>query len=192
MGTEHLLLGLLDIPAVAPQVLTNLGLKIEDVRQEIVRQLSGNASQTSNAQVSAPASVTYWPASAAQSVKIGGNEYRVIAAANDTGGAFSAIEGTIASADGLGMRKHAREDISVYVLDGAVRLRVQDRVVDLNKGDFSRIPRGTPHEILAAGGPSHVQLITTPGGYERALVAISQAPSIEALRDAATHYGIST
>jgi hypothetical protein len=33
-------------------------------------------------------------------------------------------------------------------------------------------------------------LIATPGGYERALVALSQATTIEAKREVATRHGI--
>ncbi len=37
VGTEHILLGLLRLTeAVAAQVLTNLGLKLEEVRQEVL------------------------------------------------------------------------------------------------------------------------------------------------------------
>jgi ATP-dependent Clp protease ATP-binding subunit ClpA len=43
VGTEHLLLGLLrEQEGVAAQVLRNLGLKLEDVREEIISLLTGN------------------------------------------------------------------------------------------------------------------------------------------------------
>ena len=43
VGTEHLLLGLLrEGEGVAAQVLTNLGLKLEDVRQEVLNLLGHN------------------------------------------------------------------------------------------------------------------------------------------------------
>jgi ATP-dependent Clp protease ATP-binding subunit ClpC len=45
VGTEHLLLGLLrDQEGVAAQVLTNLGLTLEDVREEVRRVLESNHS----------------------------------------------------------------------------------------------------------------------------------------------------
>jgi quercetin dioxygenase-like cupin family protein len=185
LGTEHLLLGLLDIPAVAPQVLKNLGLNIDDVRKAILGQIPTTAAQTPR-----PASVTYWPAGAAQSIKIGGNEYRVIASGSDTAGAFTAIDATLTADDELGPRKHTREDISLYVMEGAVRVSLQDRLIELGKGDFLRIPRGVQHVIQPATQPARIHLIATPGGYERALVALSQASTIEAKREVATQAGI--
>jgi hypothetical protein len=45
VGTEHVLLGLLrEDEGVAVQVLMNLGLKLDDVRQEVLRVLGGQAS----------------------------------------------------------------------------------------------------------------------------------------------------
>jgi quercetin dioxygenase-like cupin family protein len=190
LGTEHLLLGLLDIPAVAPQVLKNLGLNIDDVRQEILRQIPMTAAQASSTSPPPGPAVTYWPAGAAQAVKIGPNQYRVIASGSDTGGVFTAIEATLAASDDLGPRKHTREDISLYVIEGALRVSLQDRLIELSKGDFLRVPRGVQHDIQPATESARVQLIATPGGYERALVALSQATTIEAKREVATQAGI--
>src|SRR5438270_11033008 len=48
-GTEHLLLGLLrEQEGVAAQVLMNLGLKLEDVREEVLNLLGHNMSQEEN------------------------------------------------------------------------------------------------------------------------------------------------
>jgi quercetin dioxygenase-like cupin family protein len=187
LGTEHLLLALLDIPAVAPMVLKNLGLSLDQVREEVMGQIPN-----APAHASEPAAAVYWPASAAQSIKLGGNEYRIIAGAKDTGGVYSAVEAVISSADGLGMRKHTREDISLYVLEGVVKLRVGERVLDLAKGDFSRIPRGTAHEIQPTGQPARIMMIAAPSGLERMVTAIGEASSVDAMRDAAIQFGVTT
>src|SRR6188472_2639881 len=48
VGTEHLLLGLLrEQEGVAAQVLMNLGLKLEDVREEVLNLLGHNMSESS-------------------------------------------------------------------------------------------------------------------------------------------------
>jgi four helix bundle protein len=50
VGTEHLLLGLLrETDGIAAQVLTNLGLKLEDVRQEVLNLLGAGTGRTSDA-----------------------------------------------------------------------------------------------------------------------------------------------
>lgn len=51
VGTEHLLLGLLrEQEGVAAQVLMNLGLKLEDVREEVLNLLGHNMSESSEGQ----------------------------------------------------------------------------------------------------------------------------------------------
>jgi mannose-6-phosphate isomerase-like protein (cupin superfamily) len=187
LGTEHLLLALLDVPAVAPMVLKNLGLNLEQVREEILRQIPNAPARHGAAE-----SATYWPASASQSFKIGGNEYRIIAGAKDTGGVFSAIEALISTADGLGIRKHTREDISLYVLEGSAKLRIGDRSLDLAKGDFSRIPRGMPHEIQPGTQTAKVMIIAAPSGIERMLAVLAEGSSSDAMRDAAIQFGVTT
>jgi GNAT superfamily N-acetyltransferase len=42
VGTEHLLLGILDIPAVGAEIVKNLGLKNEAVREEIARLIKAD------------------------------------------------------------------------------------------------------------------------------------------------------
>src|SRR5260370_7362955 len=47
VGTEHLLLGLLrEQEGVAAQVLMNLGLKLEDVREEVLNLLGHNSMES--------------------------------------------------------------------------------------------------------------------------------------------------
>ena len=194
LGTEHLLLGLLDVPGVASQIIADRGLTTVQVRAEILKRIPNAPAQYNAAQAStgpsSPAPFTYWPASATQEIKIGDNGYRIIAGGNDTGAAYAAVEAVICSPDGLGSRTHTREDISVYVLDGSVRLRIGDRTVDVGKGDFSRIPRGTPHEIQPTGQPARLMLIATPAGMEKLFGELARTPGIDDRRETARRYGI--
>jgi quercetin dioxygenase-like cupin family protein len=194
LGTEHLLLAIIDIPGVAAQIITNRGLSAEQVREETLRQIqsASPASQAAHGMSPQPipAPFTYWPASAIPEIKIGSNAYKIIAGGNDTGGAFAAIEEVIASPDGLGSRVHTREDISVHVLEGSVRLHVGERTVELRKGDFSRIPRGTPHEIYPSDAPARIMVLATPAGCEKLIGELSAASGAEAIRQAAQRYGV--
>ena len=55
VGTEHLLLGLLrEEEGVAAQVMMNLGLKLEDVREEVLNLLGHNLPSGSSAKTKAP------------------------------------------------------------------------------------------------------------------------------------------
>lgn len=187
LGTEHLLMGLLDGEGVAARIIANRGLTPEQVRAEILSRIPNAPAQS--AAVS-PAPFTYWPATAIQEIRIGANSYKIIAAAADTGSAYAAVEAVIASPDGLGPRTHTREDISVYVLDGSVRIRIGDRMVDVGKGDFSRIPRGTRHEIQPAGQPARIMLIATPAGMEKLFGELARTPGIDDQREIARRFGV--
>jgi mannose-6-phosphate isomerase-like protein (cupin superfamily) len=187
LGTEHLLLGLVDDPdGVAAQVILHRGLTLQQVRAEIMKRIP------SAPPPAASSPFTYWPASASQPVNVGGNEYKIIAGAADTGGTYAAVEAVLSSPDGLGPRTHSREDISIYVLDGSLKLRVETRTVDLAKGDFSRVGRGTPHEILPAGGPVRVMLIATPAGLEKMIPELAAASTTESLQAVAARFGVTT
>jgi mannose-6-phosphate isomerase-like protein (cupin superfamily) len=190
LGTEHLLLGLLDGDGVSvgAQIIADRGLTSAQVRAEILSRIPNAPAQS--AAPGSPGSFTYWPATAIQEIRIGENSYKIVAAAGDTGAAYAAVEAVIASPDGLGSRTHTREDISLYVLDGSVRLRVGDRMMDIGKGDFSRIPRGTPHEIQPAGQPARIMLIATPAGVEKLFAELSRTPGIDDRREIARRFGV--
>jgi len=189
LGTEHLLLGLLDVPGVGSQILTNRGLTFRQVRAEILKRIPNAPPQPAGAP-SAGAGFTFWPAGATQEIRVGENTYKVIAGGADTGSSYAAIEAVIAGPDGLGMRAHGREDISVYVLEGSLALRVEDRTVNLGKGDFARVPRGTAHEIAASGEAARVMLIATPGGLEKLYGDLAKALDDAARRDVTQRFGI--
>ena len=68
VGTEHLLLGLLrEQEGVAAQVLMNLGLKLEDVREEVLNLLGHNMRTKAKAAAAAAASGGERPASKGKS-----------------------------------------------------------------------------------------------------------------------------
>jgi quercetin dioxygenase-like cupin family protein len=182
VGTEHVLLGILDTKpdSVGFQLLANLGIA-DRMRAEVLRRIPGESRKS-------PESVSYWPAKAAREIKVGSNSYRIVASGGDTGGAYAAVEAVISSPDGLGWRRHSREDISVYVLEGSIRLRVEERTLELGKGDFVRIPRGVGHEIQASGEPARIMLIATPAGIEQMIGEMGETPGN--LREAALRYGV--
>jgi len=189
LGTEHLLLGLLTVPGVASQIIANRGLTAAQIKSEILSRIPA-ASPTAAATSAPTGSFTYWPASAIQEISIGENHYKIIAGSADTAAAYTAIEARIVSPDGLGPRINSREDLSIYVLEGAVRLRVGERTVEIAKGDFSRIPRGTVHEFQPAAGPATIMLIATPGGIEKWLSQLAASPTEDARRQSARAHGI--
>lgn len=62
---------------------------------------------------------------------------------------------------------HHREDETFYVLEGEYRVRLQDDLLTLKKGQMAFLPRGVPHTYANAGGATaRMLVITTPGGFE--------------------------
>ncbi len=185
LGTEHLLMGLMDVPGVAAESLKTLGLNSQQVKDAILQRIPAWTEDT------APAGgFTYWPASAAQTLTIGKNQYRIIASGADTGGFYAAVEANLSEPDGLGTRTLPRDDISIYVLDGTLQLRLDHRTIALSKGDFARIPRGTPHEITPLESVARAMLIATSAGFEKLLATMAKAPDPQAMRQAAINYGV--
>jgi mannose-6-phosphate isomerase-like protein (cupin superfamily) len=182
LGTEHLLLGLLAVPGVGGQIIANRGLTRAQVRAEILARISPSGAQPVPANPSPTVPITFWPSTALQEIQVGENRYKIIAAGTDTGGAYTAVEATLTAPDGLGLRTHTREDLSIYVLDGSLRLRVGTRTIEVNKGDFSRIPRNTAHDLHPTGSPAHIILIATPAGLEEFIPTLS--------RESAPQHGI--
>ena len=58
---------------------------------------------------------------------------------------------------------HDRSDLSVFVLRGAVRMHLADRVIDVGPGDVIDIPRGVVHWAEnVAGGASEAYAVFAP------------------------------
>jgi mannose-6-phosphate isomerase-like protein (cupin superfamily) len=190
LGTEHLLLGLLDVPGVGAQIVFTRGVTRDQVREEIMKEIAAGSSPRAPSADAPKAGFTYWPASATQAMKIGANTFKLIAAGSDTSDTYSAVEASYAGPDTLGPRVHGREDLSLYVLEGDGQLRVGDRTLNLGKGDFARVPRGTAHEVLPGAGGMKAMIIATPGGVEKMLAELSAATEAASHRDIAAKFGV--
>ncbi len=99
------------------------------------------------------------------------------AVGEDTGGQFSVVESAPApGAPGLAMHRHHRTNEALYVLAGAVMVRVGDRTASAPAGSFVIIPRGTAHMFWNPGPrAARVLVIFAPAGVERFLEEIAEA-----------------
>lgn len=71
---------------------------------------------------------------------------------------------------------HSREDEIGYVIEGAVEIRVRDRLEVLQAGGVSRLPRHSPHAIRnPLPTPSRYLFIAVPGGLDRWFDALADA-----------------
>jgi quercetin dioxygenase-like cupin family protein len=92
------------------------------------------------------------------------------AGAGETGGAVTAFESTPAPGEGPPLHLHASEDEVLYVLDGRLRVRLEEEIHEAPAGTFVFIPRGLPHTWQNAGErEARLLVLFTPAtaGMER-------------------------
>jgi quercetin dioxygenase-like cupin family protein len=92
------------------------------------------------------------------------------ARSEETAGAVTLLEGVVAPGEGPPLHVHANEDESIFVLEGRLRVRLQDAVREAPAGSFVFIPRGTAHTWQNTGdGAARFLVGFTPAapGMER-------------------------
>ena len=110
-------------------------------------------------------------------VKFLGNEMVLKAVSADTGGQFSVCEFTMAGGfGGPPPHVHHGHDETFYVIDGALKFRIEGREIDAPTGAFAHVPRGTGHTFWNPGDtPAKLLAVFTPAGYEKYFEEVSQA-----------------
>jgi quercetin dioxygenase-like cupin family protein/ketosteroid isomerase-like protein len=95
--------------------------------REVPRPLLRRPGEAQTADNALGGAVTYW------------------ARSEETGGSISALETAVAPGAGPPLHVHVNEDEFIYVLEGRVRVRLEDDVHDAPAGSFVFIPKGMPH-----------------------------------------------
>ena len=65
----------------------------------------------------------------------------------ETNNAFTYVEGTLGYLDGPPLHMHTQEDEWVHILEGEVRYKIGDEIVDAKAGDMVFLPRNVPHSF---------------------------------------------
>ena len=95
--------------------------------------------------------------------------------------------------------RHRHEDEALYGLEGALAVRVGDRVHTVGPGTYVLMPRGIVHTFANPGPvPAKVLVVSSPGaviGYFAEAVALTDAsptgqPNMAQLDALAAEYGI--
>jgi quercetin dioxygenase-like cupin family protein len=96
-----------------------------------------------------------------------GGLMEIKARAEDTGGALGLVEGTFFyQGYGPPLHVHSREDEAMYVLEGAIRIRVGDDELVAGPGTWVWQPRGVPHTFKVESEGARALFVFTPGGLE--------------------------
>jgi mannose-6-phosphate isomerase-like protein (cupin superfamily) len=121
---------------------------------------------------------------------------RVIANAEQTGGAFGLIEQVIPAGSESPLHVHHAEDESFYVVEGRMTFLCGDQKVHAEAGTFVYGPRGIPHGFRVEGEqPARVLLQCTPRGFEHFVMEMSEPappsgpPDMQRLISVAAKYG---
>jgi mannose-6-phosphate isomerase-like protein (cupin superfamily) len=124
-----------------------------------------------------------------------------------TGGAYSLFEITVAPEGGEGPHIQHREDECFYVLEGEFVFVVEDAGIEAGAGSLIYVPKGNLHAFENAGETTGRLLVSqTPGGvYEGFVEAVGepatgeaappgaeQPPDAERLAVIGAEYGIET
>jgi len=93
---------------------------------------------------------------------------RFLVSSEDTNGAWSLVELKEMPGYKTNLHRHNYTDEAFYVLEGALTVKINDKISEYPAGSYVLIPRGTPHAQGNRGKvPVKLLLTMTPGGFER-------------------------
>jgi len=125
-----------------------------------------------------------------KTISVLGNSYTYKAAKEETGGAYTLIEGTVVG-DGPPPHIHTTEEEAFYVLEGELNVLVGQRTVTATAGAFVLVPRGTVHTFSKAGTASaKILTIISPAGFEKFFEEIAGPPDLEKIMALAPKYNL--
>jgi quercetin dioxygenase-like cupin family protein len=85
-----------------------------------------------------------------------------------TGGGYYLFEFEFGPESGNRLHVHAYEDEIVYVLQGAIRIRVGDGRLEAAQGGVAHLPKGIPHALYnPLKTPLRALGLAVPGGLEK-------------------------
>ena len=103
---------------------------------------------------------------------------RIVATGDDTGGAFGLMEQWAPRGFSPPLHVHHREDSALFLVEGAMTLRLGDNDTMLGPGDFAFMPRDIPHTFRVDSDRARFLELVTLGGFEQFHVDASDpAPS---------------
>lgn len=132
---------------------------------------------------------------AAREFSLMGVDVRVRASAEDTGGAVSVLEQTVAPGGGSPLHT-VRADKLLRALEGELSVTVGDTVRVARAGDSVFIPAGVAHRFVNRGAqPARLHMLLTPGGHEGFLYELAQVsrggrPQPAAMRAVCERHGV--
>jgi quercetin dioxygenase-like cupin family protein len=115
----------------------------------------------------------------AQTVRMGKNVVTFILNGEETGGAYSLTEFTLAAPPSPGppVHIHGTGSEAAYVLEGELELRLGDESIKATAGSVIFVPKGTVHNVSNVGpGTARILVFLSPPGFEGYWREMSELP----------------
>lgn len=100
---------------------------------------------------------------------------RKLASAVQTNGEFGLIEFSGVRGYGPPSHRHGNESESFFILDGNIRVFVEDIIVLCKPGDFVYIPKNARHKFIIESDFGRFLCFISPGGFEEFFTEIGTA-----------------
>jgi quercetin dioxygenase-like cupin family protein len=130
------------------------------------------------------------PRASRETFRLGVIDFRILAASDETDGAFALGEFSGGEGAWTLPHVHATSLEAFYVLDGRFTFTLGEEDFEAVPGSFVLIPRNTRHLMRAEAGGGRFLTLWTPGGLEQMFAELSQL-SPDALRDPSVRKAIS-
>ena len=129
------------------------------------------------------------PPGSGKVLKLIGVQHKLVS--QQTGGGYYLFESEFDPESGNRLHVHTYEDEVVYVLQGAIRIRLGDGALEAIEGGVAHLPKGIPHALYnPLKTPLRILALAIPGGMEQFFDELESALQDGGM-DAARHQEIS-
>jgi mannose-6-phosphate isomerase-like protein (cupin superfamily) len=104
-----------------------------------------------------------------------GDLYTILAAGEDTGGAYALIHAVVPPGGGPPPHRRHREDEAFFILEGEVAVQADGRHIPATPGAWVTLAKGSLHTFRNMGSTAAKMLIVvTPSGLEKYFAEVGQ------------------
>lgn len=112
-----------------------------------------------------------------KNVKLGPDDWLFRLTGDETGGRFDYMEATVTYLQGAPLHLHHEMDDTIIVVEGTLKVLMDDKMTDLHAGDLMCAPKGVPHAFAnVEKEPCRIINIMTPGNFHPALEDFATLP----------------
>jgi quercetin dioxygenase-like cupin family protein len=108
------------------------------------------------------------PAGEGRAYWVAGDLYTILAAGEDTGGAYALLHAVVPPGGGPPPHVHRREDEAFFVLEGDLTFQADGRTFPAAPGSWITLPKGSRHTFRNTGAATaRMLIVVTPSGLEQ-------------------------